>query len=302
MRRIIFLLGGIAIALFHLHAAPAQAQARVFVAAQGSDSNPCTFALPCRTFQHAHDIVVAGGEIDVLDPAGYGSLTITKALSVQGHGYSGITGIITINAGPSDNVNLRGLLIEGSVLFTTGASLNIQESVIRNSGPTHGINFAATGASKLIMSQTLISDIGSGFNAINIGPTGGGSAIVVLDHVALDNASTGLTIFGNNTVGSIKVTIADSAVSNMGSSGISASSDTGPTQVMVRNCTIFNAGVAIAVNQIAAVVRLTKSTITGNLNGLGAGTGGQLISYGDNNVDGNTTDFVGAPTSTIPYH
>src|SRR5271169_3640458 len=102
-----------------LSAAPAQAQSRVFVAAQGSDGNPCTFGAPCRTFQHAHDTVAASGEIDVLDPAGYGSLTITKAISIQGHGFSGIsvtTGntAITINAGSTDAVNLNGLLIDGA--------------------------------------------------------------------------------------------------------------------------------------------------------------------------------------------
>ena len=62
-----------------MHAAPAQAQ-RVFVSATGSDGNPCTFASPCRSFQHAHDLTAAGGEIDVLDPAGYGAVTITKAI------------------------------------------------------------------------------------------------------------------------------------------------------------------------------------------------------------------------------
>ena len=56
---------------------------RVFVAAQGSDSNPCSFAAPCRTFQHAHDVVAAGGEINVLDPAGYGAVTISKATPKQ---------------------------------------------------------------------------------------------------------------------------------------------------------------------------------------------------------------------------
>src|SRR5436305_14261954 len=50
----------------------AQAQpTHVFVAAQGTDSANCTFAAPCRSFQKAHDTVAAGGEIDVLDPAGY---------------------------------------------------------------------------------------------------------------------------------------------------------------------------------------------------------------------------------------
>src|SRR5262245_57769212 len=101
------------------HAAPAQAQsARVFVSATGSDSNSCTFALPCRTFQHAHDVVAAGGEIDVLDPAGYGALVIRKSISIQGHGFSGITqavgDAISISASETDIVNLNGLLLEGS--------------------------------------------------------------------------------------------------------------------------------------------------------------------------------------------
>ena len=63
----------------------AQEQSRVFVAAQGLDSDPCNFASPCRTFQHAHDVVAANGEIDELGPAGYGPL------SIQGHDFSGMT-------------------------------------------------------------------------------------------------------------------------------------------------------------------------------------------------------------------
>jgi hypothetical protein len=110
-----------------LSAMPAQAQSRVFVSAHGSDSNPCTFLAPCRTFQHAHDTAAANGEIDVLDPAGYGAVTITKAISIQGHGFSGIsvasgnTGI-TVNAGPADDVNLNGLLIDGSSVAPSGSN------------------------------------------------------------------------------------------------------------------------------------------------------------------------------------
>src|SRR5215468_5994432 len=74
-----------------LSAGQIRAQTRAFVAAQGGDGNPCSFALPCRTFQHAHDTVAAGGEIDVIDAAGYGALTITKSISIQGHGFSGIS-------------------------------------------------------------------------------------------------------------------------------------------------------------------------------------------------------------------
>jgi hypothetical protein len=71
-----------------MHTAPAQAQ-RVFVPATGSDGNP---ALPCRTFQHVHDVTPSGGEIDVLDFTGYGAPIITKAISIRGHGFSGSAG------------------------------------------------------------------------------------------------------------------------------------------------------------------------------------------------------------------
>src|SRR5262245_13737845 len=95
----------------------AQAQTRLFVAAQGLDSNPCTFAQPCRTFQHAHDVMASGGEIDVLDPAGYGAVIITKAISIQGHGFAGISTTfnaqaIRIDATAQDIVNLNGLLLD----------------------------------------------------------------------------------------------------------------------------------------------------------------------------------------------
>src|SRR5262245_18448562 len=102
----------------HLDVAPAQAQpARVLLSAHGSDSNPCSFAAPCRTFQHGHDVVASGGEIDVLDPAGYGTVAINKSISIQGHSFAGISApsgnAITIGAGASDKINLRGLLIDG---------------------------------------------------------------------------------------------------------------------------------------------------------------------------------------------
>jgi len=130
---------------------PAQAQSRVFVAAQGSDSNACTFAAPCRTFQHAHDTVAANGEIDVLDPAGYGAVTITKSISIQGHGFAGISApsgdAITINVGTFDKVSVRGVLLDGllsgtnGVTFNSGGSLDIQDCVIRRFHVGQAINF-----------------------------------------------------------------------------------------------------------------------------------------------------------------
>src|SRR5262249_25989759 len=140
---------------------PLQAQpARVFVSATGADANPCTFAQPCRTFQHAHDTVAAGGEIDVLDPAGYGPVSINRAISIQAHGFAGITASgtdgITINAGPNDKISLRGLLLEGvasglnGILFSAGGVLDIQDCVIRNF-TGRGILFAPSGSAVLLI-------------------------------------------------------------------------------------------------------------------------------------------------------
>ena len=64
-------------------AAPAQAQlARTWVSSLGNDANDCNRSTPCKTFQRAHDNTLALGEISVLDPGGYGAVTITKGISI----------------------------------------------------------------------------------------------------------------------------------------------------------------------------------------------------------------------------
>ena len=117
--------------LFAFSLLPASAQnARSFVSAHGSDTAACTLVAPCRTFAAAFAATNAGGEVDVLDPAGYGALTINKAISIVNDGVgtagvivpSGGTGII-INAGPNDAVSLRGLSIEGAGVGQTGILL-----------------------------------------------------------------------------------------------------------------------------------------------------------------------------------
>src|SRR5882762_8056978 len=102
--------------------APAEAQlARTFVsAASGNDVNNCDRLTPCRTFQVAHNNTLANGEITVLDPGGYGAVTLTKTISIinDGVGEAGVlvsggaTGI-TINAAAADKISLRGLTIKG---------------------------------------------------------------------------------------------------------------------------------------------------------------------------------------------
>src|SRR5882672_8140636 len=92
---------------------------RTWVSGVGDDANPCSRTAPCKTFAGAISKTAAGGEIDALDPAGYGALTITKAITIDGGGgqvasvlVSGTNGIV-VQAGPNDVVILRNIQFNG---------------------------------------------------------------------------------------------------------------------------------------------------------------------------------------------
>jgi hypothetical protein len=289
-------LTALVLAIGALQATPALAQ-RVFVAAQGSDANPCTFALPCRTFQRAHDTAAAGGEIDVLDPAGYGTLIITKAISIQGHGFAGISvgasaAGITINASAADAVSLNGLLIDGSqvgnfgILFSGGKSLSVATCVVRRV-QFAGLAFrpsAATPAALSISDSHFTESDGDG---IAIQPTGSAAvratiARVVLhaDHLALD--------VSNDDGGPLDVAVADSVASG-NAIGIAAFDRTAGhvgTSVVLTRTTASGNDLGIETNGLNSILRLARSTITGNTIGYFISEG-MIFSYGDNLIAGN---------------
>ena len=123
-----------AAAVAALAATPAQAQSnRTFVSGNGDDGNPCTNTFPCRTFSFALTQTNAGGEITTMDAAGYGLVTIDKAISItnDGAGEAGIsTGSavngITVSAGVNDVVNLRGLTLIGNAVGTVVAVIALR--------------------------------------------------------------------------------------------------------------------------------------------------------------------------------
>jgi hypothetical protein len=262
-------------------------QARTYVSAQGNDANPCLVSSPCRTFQAALTLTNAGGEIFVLNSANYGAVTIAKAVTITSEGaVAGVlatTGVgITINAGASDVVNLRGLDIDGGktgatgIQFSSGSALNIQRSVIRGFTGS-GINFAPSSASSLFVSDTMVSN-----NQGNGILVSGGAA-------ALKGALTRVTATGNGvgffaSGASVTMTVADAVASN-NTYGIGANA----AAVMVRNSAVSSNSVGIAADQ-NAIVRVGQSTVTANATGWQATNGGQTQSYGNNNVSGNTTD------------
>jgi hypothetical protein len=293
-----------------LPAVPAQAQAaRTFVSAAGSDSNSCTnVATPCRHFAAAYAATAPNGEIDVLDPANYGALTITGPVSIEGHGWASIapaanSAAIVINANPGDKINIIGVVLDGAgvanangIQFNSGGSLSVRDCVIRNFNG-FGINWRQNSStlSQFFVSRTLISDNAS--YGIFINPNGSGTTAAVLDHVEIENSRV-YGISAETFTQTINVTISDSVSANNGSTGITAFSQNGtPVTIMVRNSTIANnveGGLSAA--GAGAIVSVTRSTITGNslfawtvVTGCCAPPGGVVSSYGDNNIDGNAS-------------
>src|SRR5215471_15965496 len=122
----------------------AQAQAtRTWVSGVGDDANPCSRTAPCKTFAGAISKTANGGEIDALDPAGYGAVTITKAITIDGGGgqvasvlVAGTNGIVVQAAPATDVVILRNLRINGigtginGIRFLSGKALNVENDYI----------------------------------------------------------------------------------------------------------------------------------------------------------------------------
>src|SRR6478672_6730446 len=132
---------------------------RTWVSGVGDDANPCSRTAPCKTFAGAISKTAAGGEIDALDPAGYGAVTITKGMTIDGGGgqvasvlVSGTNGIV-VQAGPSDVVILRNLRINGigtginGIRFLSGKDLNVESCYIFGF-TTNGLDIALNQATQ----------------------------------------------------------------------------------------------------------------------------------------------------------
>jgi hypothetical protein len=297
-------------------AVPAQAQSiRTFVSVAGSDGNPCSITQPCRHFSAAVAVTAAGGEVDALDPGAYGSFAISQAISIEGQGWSyvappGNGAAITINAGPSDKVSIHGVSLNGvgaagstiGIKFNSGGGLSVQDSLIQNF-TNSGIAFipSASTPSRIAVSNTRVTN--NAAVGIAITPSGNGPVAGVLDRVEIiNNSSTGLNVIGNT--GAINVIVTDSVCAGNGDDGIASTGSGGATNVFVRNSTIagngFNNNGPQAVNGLFATgpggqIVVTRSTITANAVGWATGNPAVVVSYDDNNIDGNTGGNTAPP-------
>src|ERR1044072_3135002 len=191
----------------------AQAQAtRTWVSGVGDDVNPCSRPAPCKTFAGAISKTAAGGEIDCLDPGGFGAVTLTKSIIIDGTtgaGFgsilaSGVNGVnVNDSATGSPNtivVRLRNLSINGAgttlgingVNFTSGATVHVEGCVIRNfSGDgIRKANAAAGGVGRLIVQDTTISDCAS--DGIELAGSNTANDAVSINNVHITRCGSGV--------------------------------------------------------------------------------------------------------------
>jgi len=210
-----------------LFAAPASAQAtRTWVSGVGDDANPCSRTAPCKTFAGAISKTAPAGEIECLDPGGFGGVTITKSITINceyvvGRGgvlVSGTNGIV-INALTTDRVTLIGLDIDGlntglnGVNIVQAANVAILDCLIyefngiaANPGVTPGSAGLDVEPSSGVTVYVQNSIIRNNVNGVVNGAAGIPST-VELDHVALNSNNTNLNTdganvqsFGNNAI------------------------------------------------------------------------------------------------------
>ena len=207
---------------------------RTWVSGKGTDAAGCgPIASPCRTLQFAHDQTSPGGEIDVLDPAGYGSIIITKAINIMNGG--GIAGVlasaggnaITITAGYSDAVVLRGLTVEGAgvggngIVFNSGGALTIANCVVQGFAKTtgttgYGIWIKHTsGSPKVTITETTAS-----YNdaiGIVVSPSVNGGGYYAVSRTTVSHNGYGLSVYTADTTGEFRVSVTRSeALNNKG--------------------------------------------------------------------------------------
>lgn len=277
-----------------------QAQAtRTWVSGVGDDVNPCSRTAPCKTFAGAISKTAANGEISVLDPGGFGAVTITKSITINGDGtLAGIlasltTGVI-INLSTAD-VTLRNLSINGAGNGTDGiraiAVGTLHVDNVQIEGFTgDGIEMALTGATagRLDVKNTTITECGG--SGVLIGGSNTLANAVSLDHVNIIRCGNGVRVnnrgvvaisnsvlMANNMTVSSAAVLADSAVS-------------GGAIIDVENCQINFNSIAIQSNANQAV-RLSNAHITGNANALNF-AGGTIATYNNNRILGNAAGEV----------
>jgi hypothetical protein len=305
----------LAVAIFTLTVVSmAQAQAtRTWVSGVGDDVNPCSRTAPCKTYAGAISKTAVNGEISTLDPGGFGAVTITKSITIEGtegQGYGSILNSATTGVSiPFDNftavgetqktVRLRNLNINGANTGLRGVNITggnpgsnnseviIEDCVIdgQNGSPGRGISDAraGTGLKLFVLNTTIRNCLGAGITA---SPAAGGDLKVSLNEVSVLNCAFGVA-FGNNT----KVTVIRSNFTG-NSTGVSADSASGTCEVNIDQSIVSNNTTGFSASTANTIIRVSNTTAMNNGTLATTAGGGQVLSYGNNQSGG--TAFPGS--------
>ena len=303
--RKITLLTLVALILLGTQIMSAQASpSRTWVSGVGDDANPCSRTAPCKTFAGAISKTAAGGEIDVLDPGGFGAVTITKGMTLDGGGgqvasvlVAGTNGIV-VQAGASDVVILRNLQINGvagtgtgglhGIRWLSGKSLTVEKCNIFGF-TQNGIDIAKSDGGQAYVIDTVVTNSGGrGLSSVNT------SAPV---HVAISHSRFEDNTFGVWAGDFSRISVADSDIAG-NAGGIIALANANSAEVNVARTNVINnnfTGIQSGGGSNSSIVRITEVVTHGNPNfGLLATGSGQIISFGNNyNSD------PGAPSSSL---
>jgi hypothetical protein len=290
----------------------AQAQpSRTWVSALGDDINSCSRTSPCKTLAGAFSKTSAGGEISVLDPGSYGSLTITKSITINGDGtlasllHSGLSGIIVNITSPTDiakKVVLRNISFNGATNPATGqpnglspirflAGNQLQVENVSITGCTQrGIDVAlGAGAQGTVYVQdTVIANCPTGIRAAATS----GFAEVILDRVRIEGAANGVELAANGRLIARNSAFLGNGLNQNGVllNAANALATLDRCMVAFNNVSGVNAVVA------GAIARVSSSSFLNNSVGVSTAAGGTSLSDGRNVFAGNGADgnFTGA--------
>ena len=268
---------------------------RSAVSINGSDTNLCTVASPCRSFSAAMFQTSVGGEIIALDTAGYGPFSINKSVTVSGA--PGVHAAITVStgtaidiaAGASDRVTLRNLTLIGTGGGNTG--INIGNVGILNVADVSISAFItnaifAFGNVELIADHCDITD--------NIGATG---IDLFQSTAAIHNSRITGNAFGVKAEDGGTAAVTNCLLAMNDNAGIETISfiNGEVSAVLVESCEIVanNWGIFVGnnLNGGSSSIRLSNNAIFKNGTGVVGGTGGVIASYNNNRIEGNTTDL-----------
>lgn len=276
----------------------AEAQApRTWVSGVGDDVNPCSRTAPCKTFAGAISKTATNGEINCLDPAGYGAVTVTKSVtidcedtqgSILSSGTNGVIVNITAVTDTKKAFKLRGVSIQGAgtgingVRILAANTVHLDEVVI-DGVTTHGVSVETTsGAPKVFIQDSHIRSLGNA--AVNTFVTGG-TLTLNIGGSQLGAASIGLNL-SSNTRG----TITGSQIHGNTTFGVQSNA----AEVSIVNCTISGNGTGVSA-AAGGTARIFGSMITQNTTGIS----GNVISHVSNVIAGNTANGVPASSPVL---